>query len=420
MLHFLTKFLLICSTISLSACVDPFDQTLRGTVDIVVVDGTITNLAEPQLIRLNRSRADPVTGRFGTIPITKANVEVVIDSTQIIAAPETIDGTYRLPGNFRGQVGHAYQLRFTLSDGSRYESTQQIMPALVAIGRVYQRFNPASLPAQRSDGRPSLIRGASDVYVDWQDPATERNYYRWEWTLWEKQDWCRSCGFSYYLIWNPGNTNQLYEDCYTPPNTGGSTLGASQAYFVNDYPCRTRCWEILYSYELNLFNDELSNGGRLTGRRVAQIPYYQDTGCLVEVRQSSLTQKAHAYFELLQQQTQNTGGLADSPPAIPIGNVRNVADGRETTVGFFTASAVAAERYWLDRRDATGQPPGLFRGMTGLYPSAENLLVDPNDDRGKPSPPASIGVRNFQVRPPTAVCVSSDRRTPVKPEGWRD
>ena len=54
-------------TILTFACVDPEDLTLVGTVDVIVVDGTINNLAEPQIIRLNRSKADPLTGRFGTM-----------------------------------------------------------------------------------------------------------------------------------------------------------------------------------------------------------------------------------------------------------------------------------------------------------------------------------------------------------------
>lgn len=178
----------------------------------------------------------------------------------------------------------------------------------------------------------------------------------------------------------------------------------------------------MLGYDLNLFDDVLSNGGQLTGRRVAQIPYYQNTGCLVEVRQASLTRPAHYYFEQLQQQTQNTGGLADSPPAVPIGNVRNRANEQEAVVGYFTASAVSAERYWLDRQDATDQPLGLFRGINDLYPSPEEILVDPNNDRGKPSVPGpnEVGLKNLFMRPPTAVCVSSDSRTPVKPDGWRD
>ena len=414
-------WLIFFSLLTVAACVDAYEPVFNATVNVIVVDGTITNLPEPQVIRLNRSKADPVTGRFGTTPITKATVEVVIDSAQVIAAHETVDGTYQLPSNFGGQVGHAYQLRFTLSDGSRYESDRQVMPAVVPITRVYHRFNPASLPAQRPDGRASLIRGASDVFVDWQDPASERNYYRWEWKLWERQDWCRTCGDGFYLVWNKDNTGQLYEDCYTPRSTG-TQYGPSTPYFVNDYRCRTQCWEILYSYDLNLFDDVLSNGGQLTGRRVAQIPYYQNTGCLVEVRQASLTRPAHYYFEQLQQQTQNTGGLADSPPAVPIGNVRNRANEQEAVVGYFTASAVSAERYWLDRQDATDQPLGLFRGINDLYPSPEEILVDPNNDRGKPSVPGpnEVGLKNLFMRPPTAVCVSSDSRTPVKPDGWRD
>lgn len=109
------------------ACVDPEDLTLRGTVDIIVVDGTVTNLAEEQIIRLNRSKSDPLTGRFGSRPITEASVEVVVDSTQIVPCHETVDGSYRLPSDFKGQVGHAYQLRFTLSDGTRYASNQQVI-----------------------------------------------------------------------------------------------------------------------------------------------------------------------------------------------------------------------------------------------------------------------------------------------------
>lgn len=234
-------WLIFFSLLTVAACVDAYEPVFNATVNVIVVDGTITNLAEPQVIRLNRSKADPVTGRFGTTPITKATVEVVVDSAQVIAAHETADGTYQLPSDFWGQVGHAYQLRFTLSDGSRYESDRQVMPAVVPITRVYHRFNPASLPAQRPDGRASLIRGASDVFVDWQDPATERNFYRWEWKLWERQDWCRTCGDGFYLVWNKDNTGQLYEDCYTPRSTG-TQYGPSTPYFVNDYRCRTQCW----------------------------------------------------------------------------------------------------------------------------------------------------------------------------------
>ena len=397
------------------SCVDPLELDLTGNVDVIVVDGTITNLAEPQLIRLNRSKADPLTGRFGTTPIAKATVEILVDSSRVVSLHETDSGRYQAPDGFVGEIGHAYQLRFTLPDGTRYLSNHEVMVAVPPIRKVSAVFNPTSLPAQLYDGTFNQYRGAHELSIDWQDPVGEHNYYRWDWKLWEKQEWCRTCVQGFYLIFQPYDNTQLYEDCIDYELISTDSF---DSYFVNDYLCRTKCWEILYNYAINVFDDQVSNGGQIQGRRVAQIPYYQDNGCLVEIRQSSLTQKAYSYFKLFQDQTQNTGGVADTPPSIPVGNVRNATNSRENVTGYFTATAVSTVRYWLDRNDATGKPPGLFEALNGLHPSIEGE-PDPNGLRGKKGPTNEYGPRNSN-RVPRAVCVSSDSRTPNSPEGWRD
>ncbi len=430
-----TLLLLGCLGIILThtGCVDPFESTLFSTNDIIVVDGTITNLAEPQLIRINRSKADPVTGRFGTRPITKATVEVVVDSLQHIVCHETVDGTYQLPSDFKGQVGHAYQLRLTLSDGSRYQSTQQVMPATVPIGKVNARFNPTSLSIAQQ--LPGGYQAGHDLFVDWQDPADQHNYYQWEWKLYERQNWCRSCQQGIYVE----NTilphtykdkvfyvsgNDPYEACFVPANSyeAGQPTFHGELY-VYDYPCRTQCWEILYSYAINVFDDQYSNGNQIINRKVAQVPYYDSTACLVEVRQLSLSQPAYTYFKRFQDQTQNASGLADAPPSAPVGNIRNMGDPSENVVGYFTASAVSAVRYWLDRKDVKGLPYGetdptgpskqegaeLFYALNQRQPTPEPIYPYPN-----------IRVYGGPPRPPTALCVPSDSRTPYKPDGWRD
>ena len=60
------SLLFVCLIVALLplGCVDPEEVAFNATINVVVVDGTITNLAEPQSIRLNRSKADPFTGRF--------------------------------------------------------------------------------------------------------------------------------------------------------------------------------------------------------------------------------------------------------------------------------------------------------------------------------------------------------------------
>ncbi|HLL93480.1 MAG TPA: DUF4249 domain-containing protein [Spirosoma sp.] len=381
-------------------CVDPQAVDLKANVNVVVVDGTITNLAEPQIIRLNRSKADPFTGRFGTLPLTGAKVEIVVDSAQVYALEETRDGTYQITSGLVGQVGHTYQLRFTLIDGTHYESTSEMMQAVPAIRQVTAQFNPNSLsPTQRLQG---VYAGAHDFYVDTQDPADQHNYYRWDWTLWEKQELCRTCADGLYLVYDPTDT-YLYEACFDV----SSFLSLGQ-HFVFDYPCRSACWDIFYGSAINVFDDQYSNGGVIQGRMVAQIPFYQRDPCLVEIRQAGLTQSAYRYFKLFQDQTQNSGGLADTPPSALAGNVHNRANADEYVIGYFTAGAVSSVRYWLDRKDTQGNAPGLFQLVYGRDPIQE------------PTPPPFGIFSKYYSRPPTALCVPSDSRTPFKPEGWRD
>src|SRR5919199_6210243 len=123
------------------ACVDPLDITIHSRVDVIVVDGSITNLNEPQVIHLNQSKSDSVTGRFGTLPITGATVEILVDSSKAVLLTETEAGRYQAPSGFKGEVNHSYQLRFTLKEGVVYQSSPEVMPVVPAIQRVYQQFN---------------------------------------------------------------------------------------------------------------------------------------------------------------------------------------------------------------------------------------------------------------------------------------
>lgn len=434
-LSIILSFFLLDSLLFMG-CVDQLDLNQQNTVNVVVVDGTINNLPEPQIIRLDRARTDSLTGRFGNVPITNALVEVVVDSAQIVTCHETEDGRYQPPADFRGLVGHTYQLRFTLRDGTHYESTQQVMQTVPPIDQVTLRFNTTSLPSGLLDGG---FRAGFDVLVDTQDPIAQRNYYRWDWSLYEKQDWCQSCNKGYYM------TNQLKlvssfpniliyqtqpelaESCFGAPSPSlfGGNFTEPPAGFINSYVCRTQCWDIFSNSTVSLFSDSYSNGGPITRRNVGQIPYYTQNPALTEVRQSSLTADAYRYFSLLQQQTQNTGGLADTPPTALVGNVHNVANEQERVIGYFTATAVSVQRHWLSKKDATGFAYGgvyydPIKKLALPVPREQQLFYAFNQELPKVESYLNFTILGGPPRPPTAVCVPSDSRTPFKPDGWRD
>jgi len=367
--------------LGLSTCVDPEVINQPGTVNVVVVDALLTDQNEPQKVLLNRSRADPGTGRFGTVPLTKATIELLIDASRVVAFREAEPGTYLLPDGIRAQPDHRYQLSVTLADGTRYVSSVETVQPVPVIGRVTQRFEPKSIAATN----PSRLLPANEFFIDTQDPADQINFYRWDWTLWERQPFCHSCYQGKYVIYD--QQNRLVNGCisdFTGPE-------------YQDYRCQTDCWEIIQGTTLNLLADNLINGRPILGRRVARVPYLDYSSGLVEVRQSSLSQGAYQHFSQIENQTQRSGGLADAPPVTPIGNVTNPANPREAVVGYFTVSAVSRVRYWLNRTAVNSGRPiadSLFQAQNARLPEIDGRI--------------------------TVVCQPSNSRTPFKPEGWRD
>ncbi|GAA4457207.1 hypothetical protein GCM10023189_27560 [Nibrella saemangeumensis] len=429
------------------ACVDLIELPQVNNKDILLVEGTLTNLPEPQVIKLSRAQADPATGLFRNVPVTKAVMEVVVNASEVVACHETLEGHYQLPNDFRGKVGHSYQLRFTLSDGSKYQSNQQVMADVPSIDRVTARFNPTSLSAQLLKG----YRAAHDIFIDSQDPADQKNFYRWEWKLWGRQYWCHSCRQGVYSVYKVlPNTyrgrdyfvtgDERYEDCFRPPagKAAEEAPEVPQEDWTYDYGCRTPCWQIIYGYDIVVLDDQFINGRLINQQRVAQIPYYDAAPCLVDIRQTSLTPDAYRYYKLFQEQTQHTGGLADTPPTVLGGNVRQVNDPQGSVVGYFSASAVSLVHFWLDRKDAEGLSYGSYGALStvdttrpeGTYGSGGDGLFYAIHQRMpnlEPSPPylgerARPKVRLWPTndRPPLAPCLQNDQQTPFKPEGWRD
>ena len=115
----------------------------------------------------------------------------------------------------------------------------------------------------------------------------------------------------------------------------------------------------------------------------------------------SLAPNTYRYLKLLQDQSINTGTLADTPPAPLRGNIRNVKDANELGLGYFSASSGSEVRVMLDRRNTTGGLPN------GLYSFINNRPVTLEE------------LSNERPDVPLAICQPSFTRTPITPFGWR-
>jgi hypothetical protein len=371
------SLLLLCY-ILFQACVEPFNVSLPITQKILIVDGTITDLPTDQFVTLRIS--DPKLSNSVVFAVRDANVTVVANDKDVIQLTDrNKDGVYYFPAGFRPSYNVNYKLKIRTKEGVEYESGNEAMVQGPKIDKVYEEF--------RNDG---IVVGNSTapahyIYLDTKDPAGVKNNYFWNWRLWERQDYCVTCSGGRYFY----NARTRVWECRDE--------GLEVDY---DYACDRSCWDVFYNNELNILNDIYSDGRDIKARLVAKIPYYQYNGALVEITQQSVSATAYRYLKLLVEQGQNTGSLADTPPAALVGNIRNINDPTESVGGIFMVSSTQTQLFWLKRNDV----PQGSKNAIGLL--------------GRPANPEPPGPDI--TRPPLAACNNSKFRTNVKPIGWRD
>ena len=369
----------LCSLLLLTSCIDKTDVSYNLNSSVLTVEGQVSDTA-PTVVNLTYSQTN---GRsVYTETIKNAKVEILVGDGSKISLIETNPGTYETNSDFRGKINQTYQLVFKLMNGTTYQSTVEKLIGVPEIKKIYHSFNPNGI----LDGTGKRVLGATfDVYVDFEDPADQKNFYLWKWQLFEKQGICLTC--------EQGYLNSFTQKCVT-------TMNRSPTY---DYECNGNCWEILYSQDINILSDVFTNGKNVIGRKVAPIPYYSEQGCLVEIQQVGISSEAYQYYALLRDQSQTTGTLTDTPPATVVGNVTNTLNNRERVVGFFGAAATRSIRYWIDRSGYSdkGFKSSLLGHEVNLEPSTP------------PKPPLN------EIRPPYFSCIAGRYRSPSKPIGWK-
>jgi Domain of unknown function (DUF4249) len=354
----------------LTGCVDSYEVRYDLSANILTVEGFVRDSDITVVsLRLSKSYLNSVLD----VPVSGSVVEILVGNGTKVSLKETEPGIYTAPNDFRGVAGQTYQLQFKNSDGNSYKSGIEKLNSVPTIKKVYQKFNQNG---QLSADGKTTISSTFDIYIDTEDPAGEKNFYLWEWSLWEKLFICITC-----------NGGLLNGTTCTPI--------ASRTPPTFDYVCQGNCFGILKNKDINVLADTYVNALPLVGRLIAKTPYYSDYGGLIEVRQYGVSATAYDYFKLLRDQVQTTGTLTDTPPAAIIGNIQNLNDPTEKVVGYFGASGLSKTRFWIDRSGVKG---GILIPVLGREANLE------------PSSP---------FRPPTMPCQLSKDRTPFQPEGWR-
>lgn len=367
----LTRAAAVVAILLLVQCVDPYSRSFEYDDTLLTVEGFVTDDG-PIRITLQNTRSIKSTSFLQTVD--GAKIEVRTKQGAVILLRETAAGVYESAQDFRGKAAETYSLYFELPDGRKYESSAELLTPLRGKAIYTTEFVPRTQVPFENFGQRTM--SAIEVKADFDDPADERNYYYWESRLFEFQTICLTCINS--------SLSPRTSQCGPPTPSAPSV--------IRDYKCDSDCWEILSDPRIRTFSDVFINGNQVRGLLVRQVPFYDARGGLLELSQYNLSIGAFRYFDLLRRQVETSGTFVDSPPAPPIGNIRNVDNPEELVSGYFGAGGKNTQRVWINRR---GFPTPIIVPLLG-----RELSISPA----------------FGVPVP---CLLSTTRTPNKPIGWQ-
>jgi Domain of unknown function (DUF4249) len=332
-----------------NSCIDKVELKEPNIARKLIVDGSVTNLPGPYFVQLSYSV--PFNSTKITDLVSGADVSISDNLGNVYPLKAFTNGVYKTDSaSFRGIVGRSYRVNIKTLENKQYQSKPELLLMPVPVDTVASKLVP------------SQTRGLSfDVFVKTKDPSVSGNYYRWKWRNYELIDIC--------LL---------------------SRQKSDAGSFVYLSPCCQKCWQVSSSFgSLSLFSDDLVNGNNFT-QKVANIPYDNTAPYYMQIEQYSISKENYNYWNLVQGQISNSGGIFDNTPAFIQGNVFNTKDSTEQVLGIFNVMGAVKKVAYITR-NVPGVSPTIPPPISGTIITTRDCYE-----------------------------CKGDSRTPVKPEGWKD
>jgi hypothetical protein len=323
----LKYFLPAITIIVFAHCVKPYNPpALQARNNYLVVDGFInTGANQVTVINLTRTRSlsDSTTA---TDPELHASSVIASDDGSMYPLTETGNGAYQSAA-LNLNNSKTYQLKITTSNGNTYSSE------LVA-----SRQTPPidSLTWQQQHD--------VNIYLYTHDPANNTHYYKWDYTeTWQYNSILQG---SYVVIDNyiyVADKNTQIDSCWQTDSSATILTGTS----------------------ISLSDDVINHA------KIATILQNDDKIFVrysMQVKQRAITQEAYKYWQIVQKNSQDRGGLFDLQPGQLVGNIHCETDPTEPVIGFINASSQTTSRLFINHNQLTDWERGPTKCDTKTTP----------------------------------------------------
>ena len=326
-----TYFYIPTLALMLTGCFDEIQLDLPDDLrEKVVIEGVVQKTDETILVRY--SAATPSSASVGSgvaekFPVTDAYL--IIDG---IAFPQ-----YQLENDLESELalslfepevsvrdGSGFRLAVTLQDGRSYLSSEELLYPVADLRLVDVTVDSREEPNSAGNlvsRRFVELRVTSSLL----DKSGQRAFLKWE-------------------------TDGVYRFVEAPPPEGPPFLPQRTCYVTRD----------VGNNNVVVFNGRKSDSDEIIRFKILEEPRAHEFayGFLISVFQQSLSPSAFAYWDQVQRNNDQTGGIFDAVPGPVISNIRNTADPAEEVSGFFYVTQADTIRR-LVRPEEADRPLGF-------------------------------------------------------------
>lgn len=315
-IHTINKpFYLLILLYLFTSCIEQYIPDKTNNEKLIVVDALITDDKEEQTITLSWSTllAAPIWD-----PIANANIVVIDKGNNIFEFFESKSerGVYKGSIPFEFLVpGNAFKISFTTLDGKEYESNFEELLTCPEVDSVYYEVNNDYYNKSNN----SLERGV-EFFIDVKADDNFSRYYRWK--IDEAYEYHATWPIQKYWLaewYNLKSPDYKYYVCYKDQQINSIYTATTSHLDENVY----------LKFPLNFVNNQ------------TQRLYFNYS---ILVKQMSITEKSHYYWESLKNNNQNSGGLFDSQPVKVKGNIICLSNTDEVALGYFGVASIKTKR----------------------------------------------------------------------------
>ncbi|MEQ8415013.1 MAG: DUF4249 domain-containing protein [Imperialibacter sp.] len=303
----------------LGSCIEQFDPKVIAYQSVLIVDGYLSDKAEPYRITLSRSRA---LNSEEFLPELGASVSIIGSEGETYPLVEGDSGLYMSnPSEFVAMVEQTYMLDIVTANGNHYQSDPVEVKLTPPIDSAYFKRE------QRISDDGLNLDGVK-ILVDAHDPTSGTHYYRYEW----------SETYETYLAYAaPWDYDSMAPDPRFP-------IKRKEIFAQVCYSSR-RGNSILIADTDQLAEDKVSE---FEVTYVSTEDYKLRTRYSILVEQFALDEKGFHYWSELKKNSESLGTLFDPLPYELRGNIKNVNDPDEAVLGYFDAAQSSQFRLFVE------------------------------------------------------------------------